>query len=156
MRSNHPGESLCACSNRIEFAEVLICILVCAILISFAVPRLTRLPNDVRATEMVALSATLRTAARGAHDQYVDSGQNITKTTWRGRNVRLDHGYPDAGVDGIQSVVIDTSEFTISTDLTSVTYYKIGAQAAAECAVTYRISPGSAVAPSTAAVTRGC
>jgi hypothetical protein len=156
MRLNTPAEPVCICSNRVAFAEVVIAVSMCSVLLSFAVPRLTHLPNEVRATEVETLSIKLRSAAAALHDQYVDSGAKITQTTWEGRQVLLDHGYPDLGAHGIQSVVIDPSEFTVSTDLTSVTYYKVGAPVMGECAVIYRIAPGTQVAASTAVVTRGC
>jgi Tfp pilus assembly protein FimT len=156
MQSNIHDDSLCIRSKGVALVEVVVTLSLCGIIASFAVPRLTHLENDVRATEMVALSVNLRSAAMAAHDQYVESGARVSAATWKGRSVRLDHGYPDAGVGGIQSVVADVSEFAVSADATSVTYSKVGAPAAAECAVTYRAAPVPGEAPLTDVITRGC
>jgi Tfp pilus assembly protein FimT len=156
MQSNIQDDTLCDRSNGVALVEVVVALSLCGIIASFAVPRLTHLENDVRATQMVALSVNLRSAAMAAHDQYVESGARVSAATWKGRSVRLDHGYPDAGVGGIQSVVEDASEFAVSADSTSVTYSKEGAPVAGECAVTYRAAPVSGDAPLTNVTTRGC
>jgi Tfp pilus assembly protein FimT len=156
MQSNIHGDPLCVRSNGIALVEVVVTLSLCGIVASFAVPRLTHLQNDVRATEMVALSVNLRSAALAAHDQYVESRANVSAATWKGRAVRLLNGYPEAGVGGIQSVVLDTLEFTVSADSSSVTYSKVGAPSPGECAVTYHVAPAPGDAPVTTVNTRGC
>ncbi len=94
-------------SEGFSLVELVVVITLLGLLCSLAIPRFTRLENDARASEVLALSLNLRSAS-------------------------------------------DLSSFTVSSSPTSVTFSKTGAQAAAQCAVTYRVSPA---APSAAAIT---
>src|ERR1700679_1500960 len=80
--------------------ELVVAITLVAILAAFAVPRFTRLENDVRSSEVVALSVKLRAAAAEAHAQYLGSGSALSSATLQGRSLQLKNGYPDAGAQG--------------------------------------------------------
>ena len=69
---------------------------------AFAIPRFTRLANEARASQVVALSGVLRGAAKSAHGQYIASGAMLTAATWEGKAVALKNGYPDASTRGIR------------------------------------------------------
>jgi prepilin-type N-terminal cleavage/methylation domain-containing protein len=137
-------------SDGFSLVELVVVITLLGVLCSFAIPRFTRLENDARASEVVALSLHLRSASAAAHAQYLESGRRVSSVNLEGRTIQLTNGYPDAGPHGIRLAVPDLSSFTVSSSPTSVTFSKTGAQAAAQCAVTYRVSPA---APSVAAIT---
>jgi MSHA pilin protein MshA len=150
------GAALCPCSKGLAAIDVVVAISLCGIVAAFAIPRLTHLENDVRATEIVALSVNLRSSAAAAHEQFVESGRQTSFASLRGRSVRLQNGYPDAGSAGIQMVVADVSEFTVTATPNAVTYSKIGAADEAGCAVTYHSAPASGKATVSDVTTRGC
>jgi type II secretory pathway pseudopilin PulG len=157
MHSNTDRNAWCLHSKGISFVELVVAIALAGIIAAFAVPRLTHIKNDVRASEVIALSARLRNAAATAHEQYLQSGATLSAATLQGRTVQLKNGYPDAGFRGIRLAIADLSEFTVSFTPTSVTYSKSGAPIAARCAVTYTASPAAAVAASiTDPKTSGC
>jgi MSHA pilin protein MshA len=157
MRSNIHVDDISSRSKGISLVEMVVIITVLGILAAFAVPRLTHLENDVRAYEIVALSANLRSAAASAHAQYVASGNSASTATLKGRTIHLQNGYPDVGKSGIRLALADLSEFTLSATPTSVTYSKIGAPVAAQCAVTYHAAPAaSSEATITDLNTKGC
>src|ERR1700722_9615329 len=140
MRSNVNVAALRLGSRGVSLVELVVVITLVGILIAFAIPRFTRLENDVRSTEVVALSVKLRGAAAEAHAQYLRSGSTLAAARVQGRVVRLKNGYPDAGVEGIRVVIADVSDFIVSSTPTSVTYSKRGAPVGARCAVTYSLS----------------
>ncbi len=146
MRS-YPSRSR---SEGFSLVELVVVITLLGLLCSFAIPRFTRLENDARASEVLALSLNLRSASAAAHAQYLESGGRLSFASLEGRIIQLTNGYPDAGPKGIRLAVPDLSSFTVSSSPTSVTFSTTGAQAAAQCAVTYRVSPA---APSAAAIT---
>jgi MSHA pilin protein MshA len=153
MRSN----PLCSRSEGNSLVELVVVITLLGLLCSFAIPRFTRLENDVRASEVVALSVNLRSASAAAHTQYVESGGRLSSANVKGRTIQLKNGYPDAGPKGIRLAVPDLSDFTVSSTPTSVTYSKTGAPAAAQCAVTYRASSAVSSEPTiTDLHTGGC
>jgi type II secretory pathway pseudopilin PulG len=137
-------------SDGISLVEPVVVITLFGILCSFAIPRFTRLENDARASEVVALSLNLRSVAAAAHAQYLESGGRLSSANLESRIIHLTNGYPDAGPNGIRLAVPDLSSFTVSSSPASVTFSRTGAQAAGQCAVTYRVSPA---APSAAAIT---
>jgi Tfp pilus assembly protein FimT len=140
----------CSRSEGISLVELVVVITLLGILCSFAIPRFTRLENDARASEVVALSLNLRSASAAAHAQYLESGGRLSSANLEGRIIQLKNGYPDAGPNGILLAVPDLSSFRVSSSLTSVTFSRTGAPAVGQCAVTYRVSPA---APSVAAIT---
>ena len=155
MKSNIPVNSLCLRCNGISLVDMVVVVTLVGILTVFAIPRFTYLQNDVRASEVVMLGVNLRNAAAAAHAQYVASGSMASSATLKGRVVRLQHGYPN--LDGIQLAMVDSSDFTVKTTPTSVTYFKTGAPRAAQCAVTYRSAqPASSLATMTDISTAGC
>jgi type II secretory pathway pseudopilin PulG len=143
----HQGNSL---------VELVVVITMLGVASSFAIPRFTRLENNVRASEVTALSVNLRSAAAVAHAQYVESGTRLSSATLKGRIIQLQNGYPDAGIHGIRAALADVTGFTVSFTPTSVTYSKTDAPAPAQCTVTYRASPESGAAAISDLNTSGC
>jgi MSHA pilin protein MshA len=121
------------------FVELVVVVTILGVAGSFAIPRFTHLENDVRASEVAALSVNLRSAAAAAHSQYVESGAKLSFATLKGRAVHLKDGYPDPS--GIRVAIADLPGFTVSSTPTSVTYSKTDAPVPAQCAVTYHASP---------------
>jgi type II secretory pathway pseudopilin PulG len=157
MQSNMRSDTLYPPKGGFGQVELVVVITVLGILCSFAIPRFTRLENDVRAAEVVALSVNLRSAAAAAHAQYLESGRRLGSANLKGKTVQLKNGYPDAGPNGVRLAVPDQSDFTISFTPTSVTYSKTGAPAPAQCAVTYRASAAASSEPAiTDLHTGGC
>jgi MSHA pilin protein MshA len=157
MRSNVNVAGFRLGSTGISLIELVVVITLVGILAAFAVPRFTRLENDVRSSEVVALSVKLRGAAAQAHAQYLSSGATLSAATLQGRTIQLRNGYPDAGAQGIRLAIADASDFVISSTPTSVTYSKRGAPVGARCAVTYRASlAASSAATLTDLNTSGC
>jgi type II secretory pathway pseudopilin PulG len=157
MQSNVRSNPLCSRSEGISLVELVVVITLLGMLCAFAIPRFTRLENDVRASEVVALSVNLRSASAAVHAQYLESGGRLSSANVKGRTMQLKNGYPDVGPNGIRLAVPDLSDFTVSSTPTSVTYSKTGAPAAAQCAVTYRASPAaSSEAATTDLYTGGC
>src|SRR5258708_4290632 len=144
MQPNTRSNPLCSRSEGNSLVELVVVITLLGLLCSFAIPRFTGLENDVRASEVVALSVNLRSASVAAHAQYLESGAGHSSATLKGRSIRLKNGYPDVGPNGIRLVVPDLADFAVSSTPTSVTYTKTGAPAAARCAVTYHSSPAAA------------
>ena len=121
--------------------ELVVIVTMIGIVAAFAIPRFTHLQNDVRASEVVALSADLRRAAEAAHSQYVKSGTAPLSVAVEGRQIRLKNGYPDASSFGIQRAMVNSQEFRAQPAADSVTYSKHDAVDAAACSVTYLASP---------------
>jgi Tfp pilus assembly protein FimT len=108
------------------------------IIISFSVPRFTRLANHARAAQVIALRDSLRDAAETAHAQYVASGARLASATIGGSAVELKNGYPDASGNGIGMAVLDRDGFTTRAGAGLVTFFKTGAQSGEQCSVTYQ------------------
>lgn len=127
------------------------------IVTAFAVPRFTRLANSARASEMVALSANLRTAAELAHVQYLESGARAKNATMLGKLITLKNGYPDASKTGIGNAFFETEGFASETTEDSVTFLNPDAPSAKECSVTYHAASTPTAAPTVTNVqTAGC
>lgn len=107
---------------------------------AFAIPRYTRLANQARATQVMALSGILRGVAKTAHQQYLDSGSNLEAASLEGKAVSLKNGYPDASSRGIRAVMVDWAGFTTKTAANSVMFMKNGATIAEQCAVIYTVA----------------
>src|ERR1700675_3547576 len=97
----------CSHSQGNSLVELVVVVTMLGIIASFAIPRFTHLKNDVRASEVVALSVNLRSAAAAAHAQYLESGARLSAATMKGRSVQLKNGYPEAGADGIRAAIAD-------------------------------------------------
>jgi type II secretory pathway pseudopilin PulG len=139
-----------------SLVELVVVITMVGVIFSFAIPRFTRLENNVRATEVTALSVNLRSAAAAAHAQYLESGARLASATLKGRSVQLKNGYPDAGARGIGATLADLSGFTVTVTPTSVIYSKTDAPVPAQCTVTYRASAESGEATTGDLKTSGC
>jgi MSHA pilin protein MshA len=124
---------------------------------AFAIPRYTRVGNEARATQVMALNGIVRGLAENAHAQYVASGGSLTAATLEGKAVVLKNGYPDASAYGIRSVIIDWAGFAAKTTLDSVVFMKKGAVLPEQCAVTYTIAkPAATTASLSNFVIEGC
>jgi MSHA pilin protein MshA len=127
------------------------------IVAAFAVSRFTRLANTARATEVVALSATLRKTLEAAHAQFLASGAHLSATTIEGKRVHLENGYPDTGPNGIRNAVFDSDGFSVHEGPGFVTFFRADAPTAQQCAVTYRAAPASSDTPTVDNIeTSGC
>jgi type II secretory pathway pseudopilin PulG len=157
MSSNIQVTALYSRSKRISLVEPVVVVTLLGMLGSFAIPRFTHLQNTVRASEVVALSVNLRSAAAVAHAQYLEPGARPSSAILKRRTIQLKNGYPDAGANGIRVAVADLSNFTVSSTPTSVTYSKTDAPVPSLCAVTYHASPAaSSEATITDLKTSGC
>ena len=124
---------------------------------AFAIPRYTRLANEARASQVMALSGILRGAAKRAHEQYIASGATLAAATLEGKAVALKNGYPDASARGIRAVLIDSAGFTAKASPDSVVFMKKGAAAETQCAVTYTVAQSLVPAESIVRLdTNGC
>jgi MSHA pilin protein MshA len=127
------------------------------IIAAFAVPRFTRLANNARASEVIALGANLRSAAQAAHAQFLAPGAHLSTITLDGKTVTLRNGYPDVTAGGIRNAIFDSDGFTANESLDSVTFVRTDAPSGEQCSVTYQ----AAAEPSRAATishpdTSGC
>jgi type II secretory pathway pseudopilin PulG len=120
-------------------AVVLVCLM--GILIAFALPRFTRVAHSARASEVVALTASLRHAAEAAHVQYLATGERHSSVSVDHKTIRLRNGYPDASASGIRNAVFDLEGFTIRSTDNAVIFAKSDAPAAERCSVTYHAAP---------------
>jgi Tfp pilus assembly protein PilE len=149
--------ALCSHSKGISLVEPVVLVTLLGILSVLAIPRFTHLENVVRASEVVALSVNLRSAAAAAHAQYLEPGGRLSSTILKGRTIDLKNGYPDAGTGGIRVAVADLHDFTVSSTPMSVTYSKTDAPVPAQCAVSYYASPAPSIeATITDVKTSGC
>jgi MSHA pilin protein MshA len=123
---------------------------------AFAIPRYTRLGNQARATQVMALSGMLRGVAERAHRQYIASGSTLAAATFEGNAVALKDGYPDASIRGIRAVLIDRAGFTTKSSPDSVVFMKTGAADASQCAVTYTVAQSLAPESVVKLETSGC
>ena len=115
---------------------------------AFAIPRYTRLANQARATQVVALSGVVRGVAESAHQQYLASGSKLDAATLQGKAVSLRNGYPDASTRGIRAMTTDWAGFTTKSTPNAVTFMKKGAENGDQCAVIYSVAE-SQVTPET-------
>jgi MSHA pilin protein MshA len=94
---------------------------------AFAVPRFTRLANNVRASEVITLGANLRSAAQAAHAQFLAPGAHLSAITLDGKIVTLRNGYPDVTASGIRNAIFDADGFTANESADSVIFIRADA-----------------------------
>lgn len=135
MQLNIGVEALCARSKGVSLVDMVVVVTLAGMFTAFAIPRFTHVKNVVRASEVAALGVNLRSAAMAAHSQYMASGSKASSATLKGRVVHLQNGYPDVG--GMRLALGDSPDFVVKASPNAVTYFKIGAPSAAQCAVTY-------------------
>jgi Tfp pilus assembly protein FimT len=140
-----------------SLVDVVVIASLVGIIVSFSVPRFTRLANHARAAQVSALRDSLRNAAESAHVQYVASGATLASANIGGSAIELKNGYPDATAGGIGMAVLDRDGFTIRAGAGLVTFFKTGALYGEQCSVTYR----AATLPNSTAIiadveTNGC
>jgi MSHA pilin protein MshA len=151
-----PSTSLARNSGFTLIEAVVLASLV-GIVAAFAVPRFTRLANNVRASEVIALGANLRSASKAAHAQFLAPGAHLSAITLDGKTVTLRNGYPDVTASGIRNAIFDAGGFTANEGADSVIFIRADAPSSEQCSVTYQ----AAAEPSRAATitqpdTRGC
>jgi MSHA pilin protein MshA len=137
-----------AASNDSGFSlvEIVVVLTLVGMVTAFAIPRFTRLGNQTRASEVVALSADLRDASQDAHAQFVASNSTLMTARLKGKSVMLKNGYPDTSINGIGNAIVDWGSFITKTTPTYVTFLKIGSPSNSQCSVTYRAALGPSVA----------
>jgi MSHA pilin protein MshA len=123
-----------------SLVELLVLFSLVGMVSAFAIPRYTHLANQARATQVMALSGTLREAAKSAHQQYLASGSKLEAATLEGRPVSLRNGYPDASTRGIRAMRVDWAGFAAKATSDSVIFMKKGAANAEQCAVVYSVA----------------
>ena len=128
-------------SSGFTLIEAVVLASLVGIVAAFAVPRFTRLGSGVRASEVTALGAKLRSAAQAAHAQYLTPGSHLSSITMGGKTVTLRNGYPDATANGIRNAIFDSDGFTASEDADSVTFIRADAPSGKQCSVTYQAAP---------------
>src|SRR5258708_12779477 len=96
MQPNTRSNPLCSRSEGNSLVELVVVITLLGLLCSFAIPRFRRLENDVRASEVVALSVNLRSASAAAHAQYVDPGGRLSSAPFKPPPTQLNNPYPPA------------------------------------------------------------
>jgi MSHA pilin protein MshA len=127
------------------------------IVAAFAVPRFTRLANNVRASEVIALGDNLRGAAQAAHARFLAPGAHLSAITLDGKTVTLRNGYPDATASGIRNAIFDSDGFSANEGIDSVTFSRADAPSGEQCSVTYQAAPEpSRAATVTDPDTSGC
>ncbi len=143
--------------SRFSLVELVVVVTLVGFMASFAIPRFTRLENQARTADVVALSVRVRDAAQAAHAQYAASGAAASTANWQGKTVTLRNGYPDLSASGMRLGVASSPDFVTSSTPTSMTYSKAGAPVPDECAVTYVIpSSRQDAAAITSVKTAGC
>lgn len=150
MRSDRALKSVPSGSTGFSLVDTVVAASLVGIIASFSVPRFTCVANHARATQVVALGASLRNAAEAAHAQYLASGATISTATVAGEAIELKNGYPDASNRGISHVVLEWGGFTAIPNRGFVTFFKTGAPSGERCSVTYYAAP----VPSSAAAVR--
>jgi MSHA pilin protein MshA len=136
--------------------ETVVGVSLLGIVAAFAVPSFTRLGNQARASEVIALSTRLHTAAQTAHARFLASGSRLSATTIEGRTINLKNGYPDAGADGIRNAVPASEGFAVNAGGDFVAFTRIDAPSGGQCSVTYRMSENDSGATITNIDTSGC
>ena len=121
-----------------SLVDVVVAASLIGIIASFSVPRFTRIANQARAAQVLALRDNVSHAAAFAHAQYLASGATLTTATMAGKSLELKDGYPDAGSNGIGKLVMEGDEFDASHRSGFVTFAKMGAPSPEHCSVSYR------------------
>jgi Tfp pilus assembly protein FimT len=153
--STHPRSDFSSGGFSLVEGVVLACLL--GILIAFSVPRFTRVAHSARASEVAALSASLRHASEAAHVQYLAAGERQSTVSVDRKIIRLRNGYPDASASGIRNAVFDLDGFTIIATDDAVTFARSDAPQAQQCSVTYHVALESSQAAVVSGLdTTGC
>jgi MSHA pilin protein MshA len=136
--------------------ETVVVVSLLGIVAAFAVPNFTRIGNQARTSEVIALSAHLQSAAQTAHARFLASGSHLSATTIEGRTINLKNGYPDAGADGIRNAVPASEGFTVNAGSDFVAFTRVDAPSGGQCSVTYRMTENDGGATITSIDTSGC
>lgn len=125
--------------------ELVVVIVILGILAAFAVPRFMGLEDQARVAAANAMAGSIRSAATMAHGVWEASGNPATITVpGVATPITMVGGYPNNA--GIQSLIQDTSGFTVSP--AGNTFTPNGAKNAL-CRIIYNQAPGNASAPFT-------
>jgi MSHA pilin protein MshA len=129
-----------------SLVEIVVVLTLLGMATAFAIPRFTSLANRTRASQVVALSTSLRDAVQASHAQFVASGSTLPAAKLKGRVVVLKNGYPDVTNRGIGNAVTNWGGFTTRTTPSFVVFFRTGAPLDAQCSVTYREASGPSLA----------
>lgn len=114
--------------------ELVVVIVILGILAAFALPKYMGLENQARVAALNGMTGSIRSAANMAHGVWLASG-NPNTITVDTVTVTMVDGYPNAA--GIQSLIQDTTGFTVKVAGTTTTFTPNNARTAATCDVVY-------------------
>jgi MSHA pilin protein MshA len=137
--------------------EIVVVIMILAILVAFAVPRVLSLETQARLAATQALGGSVRSGAALAHALWLVQGDpSSTKVTMEGRPVTMLNGYPDD--ESIAATLTGYTGFVVTTRDDSAVFTKQSSSGSpiAGCFVTYTAARTTDSAPSVATTTRGC
>jgi prepilin-type N-terminal cleavage/methylation domain-containing protein len=156
MRSSISAGTYSSRSRGFTLIEAVVAASLAGIVAAFAVPSFTRVGNEARASEVMALGTHLQNAAQTAHARFLESGSHLAVTTIEGRIVNLKNGYPGAGAQGIRNAVPDSEGFAANEGDDFVAFTRVDAPSRGQCSVTYRMAENDGGATVTNIDTRGC
>ena len=114
--------------------ELVVVIVILGILAAFALPRFMGLENQARVAALNGMAGSIRSAANMAHGVWMANG-NVTPITVDGNAITIVNGYPNAA--GIQTLIQDTTGFTVAVAAPATKFTPVGARTAASCYVQY-------------------
>ena len=156
MRSSISAGTYSSRSRGFTLIEAVVAASLAGIVAAFAVPSFTRVGNEARASEVMALGTHLQTAAQTAHARFLASGSRLSVTTIAGKTVNLKNGYPDAGAQGIRNTVSDSDGFAANEGDDFVAFTRVDAPSRGQCSVTYRMAENDGGATITDIDISGC
>jgi len=114
--------------------ELVVVIVILGILAAFALPKVMGLEDQARITALNAMTGSIRSAANMAHGVWLANG-NTSAITVDGVSITMLNGYPNAA--GIQSLIQDSTGFTVKAAGTTTTFTPVNAKIPATCNVVY-------------------
>ncbi len=114
--------------------ELVVVIVILGILAAFALPKYMGLENQARIAALNGMTGSIRSAANMAHGVWLASGNPATITVDTVTVTMVD-GYPNAA--GIQTLIQDTTGFTVAVAGTTTTFTPNNSRTPATCKVVY-------------------
>ena len=127
--------------------ELVVVIVILGILAAFALPKYMGLENQARVAALNGMTGSIRSAANMAHGVWLANG-NPASITVDGVTVTMTSGYPSTA--GIQTLIQDTTGFTVKVAAAGTTFTPNNTRTPASCDVIY--NPATATTPFTLTV----